>query len=87
MNNNKNIAYERVIISMNLRLPQKEALECFHKVMSKSELPLSDMTKEEVVSLFKEANPDWIFDHNAPEFTFHLATGVGKTRLIGAVMA
>lgn len=87
MNNNKNIAYERVIISMNLRLPQKEALECFHKVMSKSELPLSDMTKEEVVSLFKESNPDWIFDHNAPEFTFHLATGVGKTRLIGAVMA
>lgn len=87
MNNNKNIAYERVITSMNLRLPQKEALECFHKVMNNSELPLFDMTMEEVVSLFKVANPNWIFDHNAPEFTFHLATGVGKTRLIGAVMA
>lgn len=87
MSNNKTLALERVISAMNLRLPQQEALEHFHEIMNKAELPLCDMSMEEVSMLFKNENPCWVFDHEAPEFTFHLATGVGKTRLIGAVIA
>lgn len=87
MSNNKTIALERVISSMRLRTPQQEAMERFHEILNSSELPLSQMSKEEVRELFKASNPNWVFDHDAPEFTFHLATGVGKTRLIGAIMA
>ena len=87
MSNNKTLALERVISSMRLRVPQKEALERFHEIMNRSELTLSAMSVGEVSELFKNENPTWVFDHDAPEFTFHLATGVGKTRLIGAVMA
>ena len=87
MSNNKTLALERVISSMRLRVPQQEAMERFHEIINKAELPLSDMSMEEVSQLFKNDNPDWVFDHQAPEFTFHLATGVGKTRLIGAIMA
>ena len=87
MNNEKNIAFERVKGAMNLRTPQLEALEKFHQVMDKSELSLKEMTTEEVASLFKKANPTWAFDHSTTEFTIHMATGVGKTRLIGAIIA
>lgn len=87
MNNEKNIAFERIKGAMSLRTPQLEALEKFHHVMEKSELSLKDMTAEEVTSLFKEANPTWAFDHSTTEFTIHMATGVGKTRLIGAIIA
>jgi len=87
MSNNKTLALERVITSMRLRVPQQEAMERFHEIMNKSELSLAAMSVEEVTELFKNENPTWEFDHDAPEFTFHLATGVGKTRLIGAIMA
>ena len=87
MNNEKNIAFERVKGAMSLRTPQLEALEKFHQVMDKAELSLKDMTAEEVASLFKEANPSWAFEHSSTEFTIHMATGVGKTRLIGAIIA
>ena len=87
MNNEKNIAFERIKGAMSLRTPQLEALEKFHHVMERSELSLKDMTAEEVTSLFKEANPTWAFDHSTTEFTIHMATGVGKTRLIGAIIA
>ena len=85
MSNNKTLALERVILSMRLRVPQHEAMERFHEIINKAELPLSDMSMEEVSQLFKNDNPDWVFDHQAPEFTFHLATGVGKTKLIGCL--
>lgn len=87
MNNNKAIALERVITSMRLRTPQQEAIERFHQILNNAELPISQMSTKEVCELFKSSNPKWVFDHESPEFTFHLATGVGKTRLIGAVMA
>ena len=87
MSNEKNIALEQIKATMGLRTPQLEALEEFHKVLNKAELPLKDMSAEEVANLFKEDNPNWKFDHAATEFTIHMATGVGKTRMIGAIIA
>ncbi len=72
---------------MNLRLPQREALEKFHEVMRNSETALCDLEQTELAQLFRNNYPDWQYEHDSIEFTFHLATGVGKTRLIGAVMA
>ena len=85
--NNKDISLERILTSMNLRIPQKEALEKFHEVMNSADMNLSDMESEQFSQLFKAYYPNWQYEHDSVEFTFHLATGVGKTRLIGAVMA
>lgn len=85
--NNRQQALDRVIATMKLRAPQREALEKFHTILSKSELSLKDMETEEIRNLFSETFSAWEFPHPSPEFTFHLATGVGKTRLIGAIMA
>lgn len=87
MNSEKNIAFEQIKATMSLRTPQLEALEKFHNVMEKAPLTLKDMTAEDIKKLFKENCPDWRFDHATTEFTLHLATGVGKTRLIGAIIA
>lgn len=83
----KTIALEKVKASMNLRRPQQEALDCFHNVLNASDYPLDELSLSEVSGLFKRTFPDWDFPFNVPEFTFHLATGVGKTRLIGALIA
>lgn len=80
-------SFDRVVSTMKLRTPQREALEKFHSILSKSDLPLSEMSNQEVSNLFSKVFPQWDFPHATPEFTFHLATGVGKTRLIGALIA
>ena len=85
--NHRQQSFERVISTMKLRTPQREALEKFHSVLSKSDMPLNEMSNQEISYLFSKVFPQWDFPHSAPEFTFHLATGVGKTRLIGALIA
>lgn len=87
MNNEKNNALEQIKAVMSLRTPQLEALEKFHHVLEKANLPLKDMSAEDITNLFKENYPEWDFGHTTTEFTLHLATGVGKTRLIGAIIA
>ena len=87
MSKEKSIAFEQVKGAMSLRTPQLEALEKFHQTIDKAELPLKEMTAEDIVTLFKNDNPNWDFEHDATEFTIHMATGVGKTRLIGALIA
>lgn len=87
MSSGKSIALDRILAAMHLRQPQKEALEAFHKCLIQTDIPLSSLTKEEVVNLFRNYYPSWSFEHGVSEFTFHLATGVGKTRLIGALIA
>lgn len=84
---NNNTTYNRVVEAMHLRRPQHEALDKFHKIISKLSVSLNDVDNDELKDLFKKAYPEWSFEHEAVEFTFHLATGVGKTRLIGAVIA
>jgi len=72
---------------MRLRRPQREALEEFHKTLKTLPKHLSECTHEEIKRIFHESHPQWHFEGPCPEITYHLATGVGKTRLIGATMA
>lgn len=72
---------------MSLRKPQEEALEKLARICDR--LPLKKGTGiEECLALIKgdaEAFPGFNeFEHNFPSFCFALATGVGKTRLMGA---
>lgn len=85
MNNNN--TYDKIVETMHLRRPQQEALDKFHQIMGNINGSLDDVDNNELKDLFKKAFPEWSFEHDAVEFTFHLATGVGKTRLIGAVIA
>jgi len=53
-----------------------------------SELPgkLCEVPREVVVEIFKSHKPKWNWDAGYPEMTCALATGVGKTRLMGTFM-
>lgn len=83
----KKDALYRVINTMHLREPQQKALEAFHNCLEKSDDTIADLSYDTIKELFMEFYPKWHYDSDCIEFTFHLATGVGKTRLIGAVIA
>ena len=76
-----------VLSAMHLRKPQEEALKAFHEVINSLDEPLSQVGNDRVNDAFRHFYPDWSFNSGITEFTFHIATGVGKTRLIGALMA
>lgn len=77
----------RLCRGMGLRRPQAEALTAFH--MHHRELPgaLGSTSHEDLIYAYQKKHSDWSFEGPGPEITFHLATGVGKTRLIGALIA
>lgn len=78
-------ATELVIRTMRLRPPQARALEKVRDLLLLLPRPLSECSPEETGDSFRSV-AGW--DHRAhPRFTLDLATGVGKTRLAGAVMA
>lgn len=83
----KEQALNGVLATMHLRKPQADALNSFHEVLNLTDVPLSEMSPVDVSSLFQKLYPDWRYEKDSTEFTFHIATGVGKTRLIGAIMA
>ena len=80
-------AFERTLQGMRLRRPQREALEEFHSLIIKLDDDLWRLSGEEVGSRIRELRPDFSFAEGHPSLTSVLATGVGKTRLMGAVMA
>jgi hypothetical protein len=80
-------ALEKVSEKSQLRRPQKESLSRFHSLLSTVGGDLSGADQSELRNSFAAANPEWEFHENSVVFTVALATGVGKTRLIGALMA
>ena len=70
---------------MNLRAPQAEALRELCDALIRLPRPLAKCTPEQrrEFLMYREG---WVHPYH-PTFTFDLATGVGKTRLAGAVMA
>ncbi len=87
LNQLRQAALHRVFDGMNLRRPQKEALQAFHDIHRTLTYSLAETTHQQIVNRFKETNPSWQFSGGVTEIDFSLATGVGKTRLIGAVLA
>ena len=70
-----------------LRQPQRESLEIFARlcdVLSLSKIPNLDAELDAVHSLFPTLSS---FEREFPSFCFALATGIGKTRLMGACIA
>ena len=73
--------------ALSLRQPQKDSLDILAKVLEKIELS-KDMSTEEALRLIQEVRPSVKdFERIFPCICFAIATGVGKTRLMGAMIA
>jgi len=73
--------------ALSLRQPQSESLELFEKlcnVLSFEKNPDLDSELEKVKAMFPTLNS---FERDFPSVCFALATGIGKTRLMGAMIA
>ena len=78
-------ACELVVRIMNLRPPQGEALRTLAKALQRLPRPLHECGADELRAYLTQGE-QW--QHTAhPTFTVALATGVGKTRLAGAIIA
>ncbi|MDY2746736.1 MAG: DEAD/DEAH box helicase family protein, partial [Bacilli bacterium] len=86
MNNLKFSEYTTRYISgvMSLRVPQRKSLEILDDLVGNIELNKS-LDKDALKQKAHTNYPIFTdYDRDFPSFTFALATGVGKTRLMGA---
>lgn len=72
---------------MSLRKPQIESLDILSKIVDKIELTKSNNNEETLKIVNELAKTCVDFERGFPSICFSLATGVGKTRLMGAFMA
>lgn len=79
-------AFDMVVRRMSLRRPQLAALRKFHEAMKRLPRKLSEIEPSEAYGYFREVFPEFPAAGRL-ELTCALATGVGKTRLIGAFIA
>ena len=83
LNNNAKYINNRLA----LRPPQRESLEIFQQIcelLSMSKTPNLDEELTKIRGLFPTLS---LFERNFPSVCFALATGIGKTRLMGALIA
>ncbi len=69
---------------LSLRKPQIEALDNLAKFLDKIGLPASNVNFESLKAMFPNLQD---FEREFPNVCFSLATGVGKTRLMGAIIS
>ena len=78
---------KKISLAMSLRSPQEEALNCLDKISSNV-----DYKNDNIAYVAKQATEyssdghKISFDFNFPSFCFDMATGIGKTRLMGAAI-
>ena len=80
-------ALDQVLRRSRLRRPQRESLIKFHELMLGINGDFSELSQQDFADRLREERPDWQFNDGLPAMTCALATGVGKTRLIGAMIA
>ncbi|MEG0367789.1 MAG: DEAD/DEAH box helicase family protein, partial [Coprobacillus sp.] len=87
MNNYPQYTTEYISGVLSLRKPQKESLEILENILNHVDLK-SSMNKEETLKVVNKIRPLCTdFERDFMSITFALATGVGKTRLMGAFIA
>ena len=79
--------YTQINQRLSLRKPQTESLQCLHSILETIELgksvdPITAL--EQIKSLYPSVES---FEREFPSLCFTLATGVGKTRLMGAFIS
>ena len=72
---------------LSLRKPQSDSLEILADVLSRIDLS-KDADPETTLAAIRDTYPTVeAFEHDFPSLCFALATGVGKTRLMGAFIS
>lgn len=82
-----NEAFDQVSRSLTLRRPQRDALRKVHEWIEATTQPLRDLDPADRVFSFRERFPSAADGAAFPQGVFSLATGVGKTRLMAAIIA
>jgi superfamily II DNA or RNA helicase len=72
---------------MALRKPQEDSLAKVHELVVSFRKDLDALTQPEFEARLKDLRPTWDVSGGVPYLTFALATGVGKTRLMAALIA
>jgi superfamily II DNA or RNA helicase len=72
---------------MGLRVPQEASLRKLHELVSMLRTDLADTSPDDLIARLQELQPTWDLTGGFPRMTITLATGVGKTRLMGALIA
>ena len=74
---------------MSLRKPQKDALESLEKITKTIDLRSEDSVEKKLDAILTDGTFSKLkdFDRGFPSFSFAIATGVGKTRLMGAFIS
>lgn len=78
---------EYISKAMSLRKPQEEALYILRNIFTKAKPKKNDNNKEKLNEINKLYPTVTSFEREFMSLTFALATGVGKTRLMGAFIA
>src|SRR5262245_9136805 len=78
-------ARDRVLRISRLRAPQREAFDRVHALVCGWNDNLAQLTDDELTDYLKRKGLD--VPALPPQLVFALATGVGKTRLMGALLA
>ena len=79
----------RINWAMSLREPQGDALRCFAQISEQLEYKTSTKAEAEQIASVQCQNPHTIQvakEFDFPSFCFSMATGIGKTRLMGAAI-
>lgn len=80
---------DRINWAMSLREPQCDALRCFAHISEQLEYKVVTKTEAEQIASVQCQNPHTIQvakEFDFPSFCFSMATGIGKTRLMGAAI-
>ncbi|MDE7354916.1 MAG: DEAD/DEAH box helicase family protein [Acetatifactor sp.] len=80
---------DRINWAMSLREPQSDALCCFAHISEQLEYKVATKAEAEQIASVQCQNPHTIQvakEFDFPSFCFSMATGIGKTRLMGAAI-
>ena len=69
---------------MSLREPLKQSLELLDSLIAKANLIGNSKTEKKIESIKKDCSLFEEFERSFPSVCFSIATGIGKTRLMGA---
>lgn len=69
---------------MSLREPLKQSLELLDSLIAKADLIGNSKTEKKIESIKKDCSLFEEFERSFPSICFSIATGIGKTRLMGA---
>jgi len=77
-------AHERVVSAAKFRVPQRKAFDATHEIIKALDSDIPSLPQERLIEQLRELK--LLVPYSPPDLVFELATGVGKTKLMGALI-